>query len=112
MSVKVHTQTEPLLTCIPSPTSISVNRSIMLTGSSRSLKLSPDPTVTPRTGLPTTVITEALVVFVIGKSIPVSYTTKTIPTFIRSSIRSKREGGRNAAAVGFTLRVLVLAFSV
>jgi len=48
-----------------SPTSSSFNRSKILTGSVRLLKLSPDPTVAARTGLPTTATA-----FVVGKSAP------------------------------------------
>ena len=45
-----------------SPTSnSSFNRSKILTDSVRLLKFSPGPTVTPRTGLPTTVVVDASV---------------------------------------------------
>ena len=55
-------------------TSSSFNRSKILTGSVRLLKFNLGPTVTARTGLPTTVLTDAFVpsvAFLIGKRAPV-----------------------------------------
>ena len=85
---------------------------------STAAKFSPRPTVTARTGLPTTVVTEVLVLstssvtFVIGKNTPVSQTVKNIPVLLRSVMDWKREAGRKAAAVTFSLRVLMLVLFV
>ena len=58
-------QTTTFLLLTPS----SFNRRKILTGSSSSLKLNCGPTVAPRTGLATTVVTDGLV-FMVGKSVP------------------------------------------
>ena len=84
----------------------------MVTGSASPLKFCPNPTVAARTGLPTTVVVEAFVSFVIGKSTPVSYTLKNIPTLVRFVIDWKRGAGKKTAAVSPTSRVLTLEFPV
>ena len=116
--IKAHKQAEKLntLSLSLSLTSISFNRSKILTGSVRLLKFSPGPMVTARTGLPTTVVMDAFVpstcsvAFVIGKSAPVLWTAKSIPTLV--FIDWKREGGRKTAAVLSSLRALKLVFPV
>ena len=91
---------------------------MILTGSSSPLKFSPGPTVAARTGLSTTVVTVVLVLstnsvaFVIGKNTPVLYTAKNIPVLLRSVMDWKREGGRKAAAVSSSLRVVMLVLFV
>lgn len=84
----------------------------MVTGSASPLKFWPNPTVAARTGLPTTVVVEAFVSFVIGKSTPVSYTLKNMPTLVRFVIDWKRGAGKKTAAVSLTSRVLTLEFPV
>ena len=93
-------------------TSSWFNCSKMVTGSASPLKFCPNPTVAARTGLPTTVVVEAFVSFVIGKSTPVSYTLKNIPTLVRFVIDWKRGAGKKTAAVSPILRVLTLEFPV